>query len=145
MKRDSLDSVIKSNDIDIIHLNDDHKDLFNYIARLNKIAKQPKDYDYAIIILERLISFFVEHVIKEELLLQKYLPAHVVKEHALLHQNELTQLDNSLHLLQTNLSSSNIHTVVAKLEREFTNHICRSDRKIMQDLIKSQKNMQHYH
>lgn len=145
MKQDSLDDVLQSNDLDIMHLNDDHKDIFNYIERLDKIAKLPNDFEYAIIILERLTSFFVEHVIKEELLLQKYLPSQLVKEHAILHQDELTQLDNSLTLLKKQLSSDTIDTVVERLKREFTNHIYRSDRKIMLELIKYQKSKNHYH
>ncbi|RHW75396.1 hypothetical protein [Colwellia sp. RSH04] len=145
MKQDSLDEVLQSNDLDVMHLNDDHKDIFNYINRLQKIAEQPNDFEYAIIILERLTSFFVEHVIKEELLLQKYLPAQLVRDHALLHQDELAQLDNSLALLKKQLTSDTIHTVVERLKREFTYHICRSDRKIMLELIKHQKSKKHYH
>lgn len=132
MKQVELDV---KNDSRIKYINEDHTAIFNYIEKLQNIAGQPKDYEYAIIILERFITFFLEHTIKEEQLLQQFLPTNIVEEHALLHQKELQYLDEGLKLLKTNLSSQNIQAVASQLNNEFKNHIYRYDKNIIQKLI----------
>jgi len=132
MKQVELD--VKS-DAGINYINEDHKAIFNYIEKLQSLAEQPQNYEDAIIILERFITFFLEHTIKEEQLLQQYLPIKIVEEHALLHQRELRYLDESLKVLRATLSSDNIITVASQLNREFKNHIYRYDKNIIQKLI----------
>jgi len=134
MKQVSLEVTEQKNSSGFQNIDADHKYIFSYIDKLNTIAKQPKDYEYAIIILERFIAFFLEHAIKEEQILQQYLPNKIVEEHALLHQNELNYLDESLITLKTKLSSQNIKIIVSQLNREFKNHIYRYDKNIMQQL-----------
>ena len=137
MKQVELDV---KNDAGIKYINEDHKVIFNYIKQLQSLAEQPQNYEYAIIILERFITFFLEHTIKEEQLLQQYLPIKIVEAHALLHQRELRYLDESLKMLKTTLSSDNILTVASQLHREFENHIYRYDKNIMQKLIEVKGN-----
>jgi len=132
MKQVALDVA---SDVGIKYINEDHDAIFNYIEKLKNIADHPKDYDYAIIILEQFITFFLEHTIKEEQLLQQYLPAKIVDEHSLLHQRELYYLDESLKTLKADLSSGSIQTVALQLNQEFKNHIYRYDKNIMQKLI----------
>jgi len=134
MKQVELDV---KNDAGIKYINEDHKAIFNYIEKLQSLADQPQNYEYAIIILERFITFFLEHTIKEEQLLQQYLPIKIVEDHALLHKRELRYLDDSLKLLKTTLSSDNILTVASQLHREFENHIYRYDKNIIKKLIEA--------
>ncbi len=136
MKQAELDV---KNDAGIKYINEDHKAIFNYIEQLQGLAEQPQNYEYAIIILERFITFFLEHTIKEEQLLQQYLPIKIVEEHALLHQRELRYLDDSLKLLKITLSSDNILTVASQLHREFENHIYRYDKNIIKKLIEARR------
>ena len=105
MKQVDLDEIQLKDDVGINNINQDHKAIFNYIEKLQDIEKQPKDHKYAIIILESFIAFFLEHVIKEEQLLQQHLPDKMVAEHALLHQSELNYLDESVITLKTKLWS----------------------------------------
>ena len=139
MEQVNLGVTQQKNNSGFKSVDEDHQDIFNYIDKLQNIAKQPKNYEYAIIILERFIAFFLEHVIKEEQLLQQYLPAKIVEEHALLHQSELNYLDESLRTLKTKLSSQNIQIIVAQLSREFKNHIYRYDKNIMQQLLEQKR------
>ena len=81
----------------------------------------------------------MEHTIKEEQLLQQYLPTKIVEDHALLHKRELHYLDESLKVLKTNLSSRNIQTIALQLNQEFKNHIYRYDKNIIQKLIEVKK------
>ncbi len=141
MKQFDLEVIQQTNNAGIKKLNDDHESIFNYIEKLQNIAKQPKDYQYAIIILESFIGFFLEHVIKEEQVLQQYLPEKIVAAHALLHQSELNYLDESLKTLKIQLSSQNIQIIVGELNREFKNHIYRHDKNIMKKLIELKANV----
>jgi len=136
MKQVKLDV---ENDAGIKYINEDHKAIFNYIEKLQNTAVMPQNYEYAIVILEQFITFFLEHTIKEEQLLRQYLPKEIVDEHALLHQRELQYLDEGLKTLKTNLSSRNIQIVALQLEQEFKNHIYRYDKNIMQKLIDAKK------
>lgn len=131
-----------ANDTSFNHINEDHKSIFNYIEKLNTISQHPSDFEYAISTLERFISFFLEHTIKEEQLLQQYLPSEVVKEHISLHQNELLFLDESLVQLKAHLSAQTIQRIAISLEKEFKNHIYRNDRKIIQQLIAAKNRSQ---
>jgi hemerythrin len=135
MKKVDLEIIKPKDDTGIKSINQDHKALFNYIEKLQDIVNQPQDHQYAISILESFITFFLEHVIKEEQLLHQYLPDNVVEEHALLHQRELIYLDESVIKLKTKLSSHNIQTIVDELNSEFKSHIYRYDKNIMQKLM----------
>ena len=135
MKKVDLEIIKPKDDTGIKSINQDHKALFNYIEKLQDIVNQPQDHQHAISILESFITFFLEHVIKEEQLLHQYLPDNVVEEHALLHQRELIYLDESVIKLKTKLSSHNIQTIVDELNSEFKSHIYRYDKNIMQKLM----------
>ena len=124
------------NDVDIKNLDEDHQAIFNYIAQLQVLVNEPKNHGYAIGVIERLVAFFLAHVINEEQQLQQYLPTNIVEAHILLHQSELDILDESIHVLKRNLTSQNIQTIADKLNYEFKNHIYRYDRNIIQKLIK---------
>ena len=124
------------NDVCIKNLDEDHQAIFNYIDQLQDLVNEPKNHGYAIGIIERLVVFFLAHVINEEQQLQQYLPTSIVAEHILLHQSELDILDESIRTLTTNLTSKNIQTIADKLNYEFKNHIYRYDRNIIQKLIK---------
>jgi len=139
MEQANLEVRQQKNNSGFKNIDDDHEGIFNYIDKLKNIAKHPKDYEYAIIILERFIAFFLEHIIKEEQLLQKYLPAKIVEEHILLHQSELNYLDESLVTLKTKLSSQSIQIIAVQLNRDFKNHIYRYDKNIMQQLIEQER------
>ncbi len=141
MKQAELDV---KNYVGITKLDEDHKTIFNYIEKLHDIANQPKNHEYAITTIKSLLAFFLEHVIKEEQLLQQYLPAKLVEEHCLLHQGELNILDKSLISLKAKLSSHNIQVIAVQLNQEFKNHIYRYDRNIIQKLIE-QKNKGNLH
>ena len=134
----SIDLDVKSS-TGIISVDEDHQIIFNYIEKLQNIVNQPNNHEYAITILESFIAFFLEHTIKEEQLLQQYLPANIVDEHILLHKNELNYLDESLGVLKIKLSPNNIQTIAIQLNKEFENHIYRYDKYIMQKLIALQK------
>ncbi|OUR78990.1 hypothetical protein A9Q75_12575 [Colwellia psychrerythraea] len=132
-----VDSEVKSF-LGIKSLDEDHDAIFNYIEQLQALVNEPKNHEYAIGILERLLAFFLAHVIKEEQQLQQYLPTNIVKEHILQHQDELDYLDESIISLKVKISSNNIQTIVDQLNQEFKNHIYRYDRNIMQKIIKIQ-------
>lgn len=125
-----------TNDADIRTLNEDHKTIFDYIKKLKSIVNQPENHQYASGIIENFTAYFLEHVIKEEQILQKYLPNKVVADHISLHENELNYLDEYLKILNTNPSSQNIQTIALKLNQEFKNHINRYDNDILQKLRK---------
>ena len=65
-----------TNDFGIKNLDEDHKVIFNYIQQLQDLVNETKNHEYAIGILERLLAFFLAHVIKEEQQLQQYLPTN---------------------------------------------------------------------
>ena len=138
MSMKQIDLDVK-NDAGIHNVDDDHKAIFNYIKKLQGIVNQPKNHEYAIVILENFLAFFLEHVIKEEQLLQKYLPSKIVADHILLHQSELNYLDESIRTLKVKLSSDNIQTIAVQLNQEFKNHIYRYDKNIMQKLIEQKR------
>tara|TARA_R110001583_G_scaffold40798_4_gene130232 strand:- start:13662 stop:14081 length:420 start_codon:yes stop_codon:yes gene_type:complete len=125
-----------NNDVGIKNLDEDHQAIFNYIDQLQDLVNEPKNHGYAIAIIERLVAFFLAHVINEEQQLQQYLPTNIVAAHILLHQSELDILDESIRTLTMNLTSKNIQTIADKLNYEFKNHIYRYDRNIIQKLIK---------
>lgn len=131
-----------SNDFGIKNLDEDHKAIFHYIEQLQDLVIEPKNHPYAIGILERLLAFFLAHIINEEQQLQQYLPTNIVEEHILLHQSELDLLDESIRSLKMKLTSNNIQTIAEQLHQEFKNHIYRYDRNIIQKLIKI-KNTKH--
>lgn len=132
---------MKINDVDVKYhvclknLDAEHKTIFDFIEKLKDIANQPKYQEYAVIILEEFIVFFVEHTIKEEQLLQQYLPVKLVEEHASLHERELNCLDESLRNLSIELSTSNIQTIAKRLEQEFKKHIYTYDKEIINKLV----------
>jgi len=134
MSMKQIDLDVKS-DAGIKNIDEDHNAIFSYIKKLQAIVNQPKNHEYAIVILENLLAFFLEHVIKEEQLLQQYLPAKLVEDHISLHQSELNYLDESIRTLKVKLSSDNIQTIAVRLNQEFKNHIYRYDKNIMQKLI----------
>jgi len=125
-----------TNNVGIKNLDEDHKAIFHYIEQLQDLVNEPKNHVYAIGIIERLLAFFLAHVMKEEQELKQYLPANIVEEHILLHQSELDILDKSIRTLKVKLTSKNIQTIADQLNQEFKNHICRYDRSILQKLIK---------
>ncbi len=122
-------------DADFKGIDEEHKTIFNFIDKLHDIANQPKYHEYAIVILNSFIVFFVEHAIKEEQLLQHYLPAKLVDKHVSLHQDELNYLDESLKTLSVELSSINIQAIAEQLELEFKTHIFIYDKNIMKKLM----------
>lgn len=135
MKKVHLD-IIKQQKSDggIRSINEDHKAIFDYINKLSDLVEQPENYQYATTILENLIAYFLEHVIKEEQILQQYLPPKVVADHISLHQNELNYLDEYLKTLKTKSSSHNIQTIAIALNQEFKKHINRYDNDILKKL-----------
>jgi len=139
MEQVSAGVIKHNNDAGISHIHEDHQALFNYIEKLTDIASQPKNHQYAITILENFIAFFLEHIIKEEQILQQYLTAKIVADHASLHTNELIYLDKSLATLKANVSTHIIQTIAAELNQEFKNHIARYDNDILQKLMALKK------
>jgi len=135
-----VDSDVK-NDVGIKSLEEDHKVIFHYIEQLQDIVNEPKNHVYAIGIIERLIVFFLAHVMKEEQQLKQHLPTNIVEEHILLHQTELDILDKSIQTLQVKLTSKNIRTIAEQLNQEFKIHINRHDRNILQKLIKIKRSL----
>lgn len=75
MKQTNSAVIQQKINVAIKSINNDHKTLFNYIEKLGNIVNQVENHPYAITILKSFISLFLEHVIKEEQLLQKYLPS----------------------------------------------------------------------
>jgi len=136
MKEITSDKAQSINDADIRTLNEDHKAIFDYIKKLKSIVNKPENHQYASGIVDNFIAYFLEHVIKEEQILQKYLPDKVVADHISLHENELNYLDEYLKILNANPSSQNIQTIAIKLNQEFKNHINRYDNDILQQLKK---------
>ncbi len=128
-----------TDDFGIKNLGEDHNAIFNYIQQLQDLVNETKNHEYAIGILERLLAFFLAHVIKEEQQLQQYLPTNIVEEHILLHQSELDFLDESISSLKVKLTSNTIQTIAEQLNQEFKNHIYRDDRNMIQKLIKIKK------
>jgi len=114
MNMKQVDDHVK-NDFDIKNLDEDHKEIFNYLEQLQAIVSESKNHVYAVGILERLVTFFLAHVIKEEQQLQKYLPTGIVEAHILLHQTELDLLDKSISTLKTKLTSHNIQIITDQL------------------------------
>ncbi|PKG80798.1 hypothetical protein CXF85_22080 [Colwellia sp. 75C3] len=133
MKQANSDVI---NEFGIKNLDEDHQAIFHYIEQLQDLVNEPKNQAYAVGILERLLSFFLAHVINEEQQLQQYLPTNIVDEHILLHQSELVLLDKSIKSLKVKLTANNIQTIADQLNQEFKNHIYRYDRNIIQKLIK---------
>ena len=136
MKEVTSDKAQAITDADIRTLNEDHKAIFAYIKKLKSIVNKPENHQYASGIVENFIAYFLEHVIKEEQLLQKYLPDKVVADHISLHENELNYLDEYFKVLNVNPSSQNIQRIALKLNQEFKNHINRYDNDILQQLKK---------
>jgi hypothetical protein len=135
MKQVHLDLIKQQkNDSGIRGILEDHKAIFEYIKKLKDLVDQPENHQYAIGILESFTAYFLEHVIKEEQILQQYLPIKVVADHTLLHQNELNNLDEYLKILKAKLSSQNIKTIAMALDKEFKNHIQRYDNDILKKL-----------
>ena len=135
MKQVHLDIIKQQkSDAGIRSINDDHKAIFDYIRKLNDLVGQPENYQYAATILGNLIAYFLEHVIKEEQILQQYLPPKVVADHISLHQNELNYLDEYLKTLKTKSSAHNIQTIAIALNQEFKKHINRYDSDILKKL-----------
>lgn len=140
MKQIDLDV---KNDVGLKYLDDDHKAIFNYIVKLKALVDEPNNHSYSISILESFTACFLEHIIKEEQLLQQYLPPHKVKEHIQLHENELKYLDKSVKSLKAHLSSNKIETIALNLNKEFINHINRYDKNILKEITllrKEQRN-----
>ncbi len=120
--------------IAISHIHEDHDLLFTYIEKLRYIALHPESHLHVINILERFISLFLEHVIKEEQLLRQYLPVQIVDQHIEQHQSELAFLDENLARLKKELSLHNIQHVVTQLNREFEKHTNQYDTAILRKL-----------
>ncbi|MCW8863355.1 MAG: hypothetical protein OQK09_02955 [Colwellia sp.] len=134
MKQAHVDIKHQKKGIDFLSLNEDHKVLFDYIEKLKSLVNHPENYQYAITILEHFTTHFLEHVIREEQILQQHLPEKVVQEHSLLHQKELNYLDDFASALKAKTSSHTILTIALALEKEFKNHLSKHDKEILRKL-----------
>lgn len=139
MKQVYFDLKQQGNDGGISNINEDHKVLFEHIEKLKNLVDHPENHQYATTILESFITHFLEHIIKEEHMLQQCLPPKTVQEHTLLHQNELNYLDDYLSTLHAKPTSQNILSIAMAMDQEFKNHIQRYDK----DILRKIKELKH--